>query len=51
MKVADSILAEKAIKTDDCMRVICEFYAEKVKYHSTHIEYIFKDESTIIQGI
>ena len=35
----------------DDTRIICEFHAERVNYHSDKIVYTFKDESTIITGL
>ncbi len=48
MSQAESIL--KDVTTAEDIKMVCEFHADRVKFHSTYVEYIFKDESTIIQG-
>ena len=48
MTTAESIL--KDVTTTEDIKMVCEFHADRVKFHSNYVEYIFKDESTIIQG-
>ncbi len=48
MTQAESILKDVTNKED--IKMVCEFHADRIKFHSTYVEYIFKDESTIIQG-
>ena len=37
-------------KCDSDVKLISEFHAERVSYHSTKVIYTFKDESTIVVG-
>jgi hypothetical protein len=48
MTQAESILKDVTTKED--IKMVCEFHADRIKFHSSYVEYIFKDESTIIQG-
>jgi hypothetical protein len=48
MSQAQEIL--NIVATAEDIKMVCEFHAEKIKFHSEYVEYIFKDESTIIQG-
>ncbi len=47
MSHAQEILNEGLIKED--LKMVCELHADRVKFHSTYIEYIFSDGSTIIE--
>lgn len=48
MSQAQDILS--IVSTPDDIKMVCEFHADRIKFHSEYVEYIFKDESTIIQG-
>ncbi len=50
MKTVAQQIVDVAV-TDSDVKIMSEHYAAKVKFHSTFTEYVFEDESTIIQDI
>jgi len=48
MNQAQEIL--NIVSTDSDIKMVSEYHAERVSFHSTKTIYTFKDESTIVMG-